>query len=71
MATSIATRTVQQAASLVGGPRKLRGLLGVRAHALMSWLSGAAEPPRDVLLRALDLILDDLDEQERQCGRGR
>lgn len=53
------------AASLAGGPHNLRELLDVRTADLMSWLSGASEPPRPVFLQSLDLILDTLDKEEQ------
>jgi hypothetical protein len=61
LGTSVERRTLQLAASLVGGPRKLRGLLNVPSRDLVDWLSGNRAPPRDVFLRALDIVLDHFD----------
>ena len=49
------------AARIVGGPRKLRALLGLRSAEVASWLAGREEPPHEVLLQATELILDELD----------
>ncbi len=60
---SVRTRVLRAAASLVGGPRKLRDLLQVRSAQMMAWLSGAEEPPRNVFLRAVHLVLDELERR--------
>jgi hypothetical protein len=46
---------------MLGGPRELREHLGVAASDLAAWLTGQREPPAEILLKALDLILEDLD----------
>jgi hypothetical protein len=56
------------AAKKVGGPRKLRDYLHASAAAVVSWLAGAEEPPTPVFLRALELILDGLDDSERNTS---
>ena len=58
---SVHTRTMRAAAKVAGSPTKLRELLGVRASDLMDWLSGVQQPPRDAFLRAVELVLDDLE----------
>lgn len=57
-------RTLQLAASLVGGPRKLRGLLNVPSRSLVAWLAGTEPPPRDVFLKALDIVLDCMEREK-------
>jgi hypothetical protein len=38
-------------------------VLGVTEEVYASWVSGAQEPPEPAFLRALSVILDDLDER--------
>jgi hypothetical protein len=64
MDESVKTRALKLAARVLGGPEKLHERLGVPAAALDGWLSGRAEPPREILLEALDVILDDLDARD-------
>jgi transcriptional regulator with XRE-family HTH domain len=61
MAESLGTIALRIAAQRVGGQDKLGQLLGVAKGELATWLSGRAEPPREVFLRALERILNDLD----------
>ena len=49
-------RTLQQAADRVGGIEQLRQLLGVQARLIKLWIEGTGFPPRDVFLRAVDLL---------------
>ena len=58
---SVQTRTMRAAAKVAGSPTKLRHRLGVRSSDLMDWLSGVQQPPREVFLRAVELVLDDLE----------
>jgi hypothetical protein len=55
------TLAVRVAADMVGGPRKLRDALRARSADVAAWLSGRVEPPREVFLRVIEMILDDLD----------
>jgi hypothetical protein len=61
MERSVKTRTLQMAADALGGPRILRDRLKVSSSEIAAWLNGAAEPPREIFLRALEIILDDLE----------
>jgi len=54
--------TLQLASSAVGGARKLRDVLDVPTADIMAWLNGDAEPPEDVFLKALEIVLDAIDE---------
>ena len=49
------------AADMLGGPRKLRIALRARSADVATWISGRVEPPRDVFLHAVEIILDELD----------
>jgi hypothetical protein len=61
MERSVKTRTLQMAANALGGPRKLRDRLKVSSSDVAAWLNGTAEPPREIFLRALEIVLDDLE----------
>jgi hypothetical protein len=61
MERSVKTRTLQMAAKALGGTRKLRFLLKAPSSAVAAWLTGTEEPPKEVFLRALQIVLDDLD----------
>jgi hypothetical protein len=49
-------QTLQRAAAKVGGVDKLSKKLQVRSQFLMSWIEGKGIPPKDVFLRAADLL---------------
>lgn len=55
------TLAVRIAADMLGGPRKLRTALRARSADVAAWISGRVEPPREVFLHAVELILDELD----------
>jgi hypothetical protein len=69
VANTVRTRTVKLAADRVGGRRKLRDLLGVSSAALAAWITGVQQPSEEAFLRALELILDELDATEGDDGR--
>lgn len=60
---------LQIAAEMLGGPRKLRGYLGASSAEVASWLAGIEPPPQHAFLRALELILDDLDAGGRRLSK--
>jgi hypothetical protein len=65
---SIYARTLQAAAAIVGGERALARFLKVPMPDLFVWMrAGAERPPVSVFLRAVDIVLHDLElpEQER------
>jgi hypothetical protein len=65
---SIYTRTLQKAAERLGGERALARYLKVSMPDLFAWMRpGSTPPPSAVFLRAVDVVLDDLEtaEQER------
>jgi hypothetical protein len=61
MAGSAKTKAVHLAAGILGGPRRLRERLGAASTDVAGWLTGHCEPPREVFLRVVEIILDDLD----------
>ena len=69
VAYSVKTRTLKMAADRLGGPRKLRDHLRAPSADIVSWLAGLEEPPTAVFLRALELILDELDDPARRPGK--
>jgi hypothetical protein len=71
VADSVKTEVLQLAARAAGGPRKLRDYLRVPSADIVSWLNGGEEPPAPVFLRALELLLDDLDHQDSHGGEAR
>jgi hypothetical protein len=71
VAFSVKTKALQIAARKLGGPRKLRDYLRMPTADVVSWLAGIQEPPTPVFLRALELILDDLDNRAHQLRKER
>lgn len=61
MADSVKLRTLRLAARMLGGPAKLRAALKASSAEVAEWLAGQREPPMPAVLKAVDLILDDLD----------
>jgi hypothetical protein len=65
---SIYARTLQAASTIVGGDRALARFLKVPMPDLFVWMqAGGERPPVGVFLRAVDIVLHDLElpEQER------
>ena len=61
---SVQTRTMRAAAAAVGGSKPLRDRLGASSAEVLAWLSGTEVPPRAVFLRAVELVLDDMDRRD-------
>lgn len=61
MSESVRIRALREAARLLGGAAKLRDRLKASSADTADWLAGVREPPDEILLRAVDLILDELD----------
>jgi hypothetical protein len=59
MATKVYARTLQKAAELCGGQKKLARHLRVPLEDLEKWLAGADTPPMSAFLKAVDFILDE------------
>ncbi len=49
---------LHRAASLLGGRGQLRKYLHVSALSLGVWMAGAEPPPREIFLKAVDVIAD-------------
>jgi hypothetical protein len=49
-------QTLQRAATKVGGVDELSKKLRVRSQFIASWIEGKGIPPKDVFLRAADLL---------------
>ena len=47
-----------RAAEILGGPEALVDYLGVPPERLEPWLSGESDPPADVFLRSVDLVVE-------------
>jgi hypothetical protein len=60
MAASVQMRALQKAVEITGGRRALTARLGVKAADIEKWMSGKAEVPRDVFVRVVELIIDEL-----------
>ncbi len=57
------SQTLRQAAARVGGVDQLSDKLRIRAQFLMLWMQGNGLPPRDIFLRAADLLNAPQDER--------
>jgi DNA-binding transcriptional regulator YdaS (Cro superfamily) len=58
-------RTLRRAAALVGGEQELALRLKVTPSHLVLWMAGAAVPPADVFLRAVDIVMDHVQPSAR------
>ena len=59
MVSSVYSRTLQKAADLLGGRKKLARVLRVPMKDLEAWIADEAKPPLNVFLRVVDLIIDE------------
>lgn len=59
MVEKVYGRTLQKAAELSGGQKKLARYLRVPLADLERWLAGTDAPPISVFLKAIDFILDE------------
>src|SRR4051812_33585292 len=64
---SIHARTLQKAAQLLGGDRALARYLKVPMPDLFVWMRpGAMSPPENVFLKAVDLVMNDLNDRDAE-----
>ena len=66
VARGVRARALKVAADQVGGRRKLRDLLGASSADLAAWINGVSEPPDEVFLRAVELVLERLDARDAE-----
>ena len=59
MTVSVYSRALLRAAELLGGRDKLARVLQLPKDELDRWIRGDANPPREVFLRVVDIILDE------------
>ena len=59
MAASVYSRTLQKAAELLGGRKKLARTLRAPIKDIEMWIADEAKPPLNVFLRVGDLIIDE------------
>jgi hypothetical protein len=52
------TGVLLRAAEVLGGPEPLAAYLGVPSERLDAWLRGETDPPVDVFLRTVDLLVE-------------
>ena len=55
----VMSRTLQKAAELVGGHKKLARRLRVPQGELQKWMAGVGKPPMPTFLRAVDIVLEE------------
>jgi hypothetical protein len=58
---STSARALHRACLVLGGVQPLAGHLGVAEDRLVAWLQGTEEPPFEVFLAAVEVILLSLD----------
>lgn len=59
------TRTLQRAASRLGGDERLAQALGVTLAQLRLWSTGAETPPIEIFAAALDIVADGRPDSRR------
>jgi hypothetical protein len=59
MVAKVYSRTLQKAAELSGGQKKLARYLRVPIADLEKWIAGDDTPPINIFLKAIDFVLDE------------
>lgn len=59
MVAKVYVRTLQKAAELSGGQKKLARYLRVPLAELEKWIAGSSPPPVNVFLKAVDFVLEE------------
>ena len=67
---SVYAKTLARATLIVGGVDALAVELGVAPQALASWLRLERDPPMDVFLRAVDIVVEDAVPQREVLHSG-
>jgi len=68
MPVSIYSRIFIKAAEILGGRAKLSRELQVPADALDAWIEDRAVPPLPIFLRAVDIVMDELNVRGSEEG---
>ena len=63
MVDKVYSRTFAKAVELLGGRKPLARELRVPLADLERWIAGAAKPPLQIFLKAIDLVLDETSPQ--------
>jgi hypothetical protein len=61
--SGVHARAVRKAVEFAGGAQQLAGRLGVAVADVRGWLAGGAQPPQDVFLRIVDVLLEQPPQQ--------
>ena len=64
----VESRAVRKAAELIGGRKALAERLGASVDDIEKWIGGGGRVPREMLLRVVDLILDELQAPGESSG---
>ena len=64
MTVSVQSRALRKAAELAGGQKKLAERLGVSVAEIENWIAGRTATPREIFLRVVDLIIDEITPAE-------
>ncbi len=75
MQRAVYSGVVLRAAGILGGPEALGDYLGVPSVRLALWLRGETDPPADVFLRCVDLVVEHnlkglLKQVHQHAGKG-
>jgi hypothetical protein len=57
---TVESRALQKAVNLIGSRTNLAERIGIKIEDLEEWLAGTRRLPREVFLRVVDVILDEL-----------
>ena len=68
MPVSIYTRIFVKAAEILGGRSQLGRHLQVPGDELAAWIEGKRIPPRPMFLKAIDIVLEELDVKGSEPG---
>ena len=58
MYETVHAKAIRKAAETLGSVQELQRFLQVPSHDLLRWMNGAEEPPLQVFLRVVDIILE-------------
>jgi hypothetical protein len=67
---SVYTRVLHRACQIAGGVEKLAARLRVPVPTLFRWLDGEGEPPTQVFLKAVDIVLPTWTAEDEILARG-